>query len=235
MREAITSRKNPLVQRVRAVRDGRELGRVFVEGVRLCEEALRASVEFELALHTRALEEEERGARLLKKLRAVCKAVQPVAEDVLASASDTKTPQGIVAIALRPQTGLAAVERAEGVPLVVVIHGANNPSNAGAMLRVAEAAGATAVIATQGSTDLLSAKALRGSMGSAFRLPIWTGPTYEEARSAPRPTRLPSTPRLTGRGRAPSSSGRRRAGSPTKRRAPPTSACASPCGDPWRA
>jgi TrmH family RNA methyltransferase len=36
-------------------------------------------------------------------------------------------------------------------------------------------------LTTKGSTDPLSAKALRGSMGSAFRLPLWTGPTFEEA------------------------------------------------------
>ncbi len=180
-KEAITSRRNPLVQRARAARDGRESGLVFVEGVRLCEEALRAGVEFELVLYTRGFVEEARGAKLLESLRVVCPAVQHVGDDVLDSVSDTKTPQGVVALARRPLTGREVVERAEGVPLVVVIHRANNPSNAGAMLRVAEAAGATAVVLTRGSTDPLSAKALRGSMGSAFRLPLWTGPTLEEA------------------------------------------------------
>jgi TrmH family RNA methyltransferase len=180
-REAITSRKNPLVQRARAARDGRERGLVFAEGVRLCEEALRAGVGLELALHTRALAEDARGAALLESLRAACPAVQLVSDDVLDSVSDTRTPQGVVALARRPETGREVVERARGVPLIVVAHRANNPSNAGAMLRVAEAAGATAAVLTKGSTDPLSAKALRGSMGSAFRLPLWTGPTLEEA------------------------------------------------------
>jgi len=181
LRETITSRKNPLAQLARAARDGREKGLVFAEGVRLCEEALRASAAFELVLHTRGLAVDERGARLLEKLRALCTAVHPVTEEVLDSVSDTKTPQGIVALARRPETGREVVERAAGLPLVVIMHRANNPSNAGAMLRVAEAAGATAVLATKGSTDPLSARALRGSMGSAFRLPLWTGPTLAEA------------------------------------------------------
>jgi RNA methyltransferase, TrmH family len=181
MKEAITSRKNPLVQRARSAREGRDAGAVFVEGVRLCEDALRASVEFELVLYTQALAGDERGASLLEKLRGVCETVRLVSEDVLESASDTKTPQGVVAVARRPETGREVVERAGGTPLVVVVHRANNPSNAGAMLRVAEAAGATAVICTRGSTDPLSAKALRGSMGSAFRLPLWTGATFNEA------------------------------------------------------
>ena len=180
-KEAITSRKNPLVQRARAARDGRESGLVFAEGVRLCEEALRAGVGLELVLYTRSLAEDARGTELLENLRDACPAVYLVGEDVLDSVSDTKTPQGVVALARRPRTGREIVERAESVPLVVIIHRANNPSNAGAMLRVAEAAGATAVVLTKGSTDPLSAKALRGSMGSAFRLPLWTGPTLEEA------------------------------------------------------
>ena len=169
------------MQRARAARDGRESGLVFAEGVRLCEEALRARVGLELVLYTRSLAGDARGAELLERLRDVCPAVHLVGEDVLDSVSDTKTPQGVVALARRPPTGREVVERAEGVPLVVVIHRANNPSNAGAMLRVAEAAGATAAVLTKGSTDPLSAKALRGSMGSAFRLPLWTGPTLEEA------------------------------------------------------
>jgi TrmH family RNA methyltransferase len=179
--DTITSRKNPLAQRARAVRDGRERELVFVEGVRLVEEALRASVVFEAVLYTRSLAGEVRGASLLQKLQDVCRNTQAVSEDVLESVSDTKTPQGVVALARRPQTGRERIERAAGVPLVVVMHGANNPANAGAVLRVAEAAGATGVVLTKGSTDPLSPKSLRGSMGSAFRLPLWTGPTLAEA------------------------------------------------------
>jgi len=179
--EPITSRKNPLAQRARAVRDGREKGLVFVEGVRLCEDALRASAVFEAVLYTRALTADGRGQALLERLRGVCRSTHAVSEDVLESVSDTRTPQGVVALALRPRTGRERIEQAAGVPLVVVLHRANNPSNAGAVLRVAEAAGATGVILTKNSTDPLSPKSLRGSMGSAFRLPLWTGPTFEEA------------------------------------------------------
>ncbi|HEX8190431.1 MAG TPA: RNA methyltransferase, partial [Pyrinomonadaceae bacterium] len=179
--ETITSRKNPLAQRARAVRDGREKEFVFVEGVRLCEEALGASLAFDAVLYTRTLAGDARGDRLLGRLREVCPDLNAVSEEVLESVSDTKTPQGVVALARRPRTGRERVERAAGVPLVVVMHRANNPSNAGAVLRVAEAAGATGVVLTRGSTDPLSPKSLRGSMGSAFRLPLWTGPTLGEA------------------------------------------------------
>lgn len=179
--ELITSRKNPLAQQARSVRDGRERESVFVEGLRLCEEALRAGAGFEFVLHTRPLEESARGSRLLAELREVRARVVAVDEGVLESVSDTKTPQGVVAVARRPQSGPEILERVTSTPLVVILHGANNPSNAGAALRVAEAAGASGLIVTKGSADLFSPKSLRGSMGSAFRLPVWAGATFEEA------------------------------------------------------
>jgi len=60
------------------------------------------------------------------------------------------------------------------------MHGVNNPVNVGAILRSAEGAGATGAIATIHTADPFSPKALRGAMGSAFRLPVWFGPTYAE-------------------------------------------------------
>jgi TrmH family RNA methyltransferase len=46
------------------------------------------------------------------------------------------------------------------------------PGNVGAIVRVAEAGGASGVVATGGSADPFGWKALRGSMGSALRLPV---------------------------------------------------------------
>jgi RNA methyltransferase, TrmH family len=178
--EIIRSRKNPLVQQARAVRDGRERELIFVEGVRLCEEAVSASLDFAAVLHTPSLGGGERGARLLIDLGRRAARTHAVDEGVLDFVSDTKTAQGVVALARRPRTGPEVLEGSSATPLVVVMHRANNPSNAGAMLRVAEAAGATGAVATRGSTDLFSPKALRGSMGSAFRLPLWTGAELEE-------------------------------------------------------
>jgi TrmH family RNA methyltransferase len=179
--ELITSRKNPLAQRARSVRDGRERELVFVEGLRLCEEALRASVRVDSILYTRSLEENARGAQLLASLRENRARVVEVSEGVLESVSDTETPQGVVAVARRPQSGPELLEASGRTPLVVILHGANNPSNAGAALRVAEAAGATGIVSTRGSADIFSPKSLRGSMGSAFRMAVWAGATFEES------------------------------------------------------
>jgi TrmH family RNA methyltransferase len=87
--------------------------------------------------------------------------------------SDTKSPSGIVLLAQRPDATLQIIENIVALqPLVLVLHQLNNPSNTGAILRTAEAAGVSAIITTEGTADLFSPKSLRASMGSAFRLPI---------------------------------------------------------------
>jgi len=105
-----------------------------------------------------------------------------VSEKLLATISFTKTPQGIILLAKQPESGKPKLEISEGrTPLLVVLHGLNNPVNVGAIMRSAEAAGATGIITTANTADPFSPKSLRGAMGSAFRLPIWKGATYLDA------------------------------------------------------
>ncbi len=177
----ITSRHNALARRARDARDGRAEGLLLAEGLRLCEEAARSPLAVEDVLFTDDFAADARGARLLAMLRDKSARLVEVSAGVLASVSDTKTQQGVALLARRPPTDLASFEPAAGAePLLVVLHGVGNPANAGAMLRVAEAAGAAGVVATGGTTDLLSPKSLRGSMGSAFRLRLWAGASFGE-------------------------------------------------------
>lgn len=177
----ITSRDNPLVRRARSVRDGKLKGLIFVEGLRLAEEAHTAALSIEDVICTEELVKDERAARLLASLARTSARITLMNESVFYAISDTKTPQGIVLLAVRPQTGLQQLLKAEDrTPLLVIMHRINNPANAGAIIRTAEAAGATGAVTTAGSTDLFSPKALRGSMGSSFRLPLWTDAEYPE-------------------------------------------------------
>ena len=175
----ITSRDNSLLRRARAVRDGKIKDVIFVEGLRLCEEVLRSQLPLEAVIYSEELARKEKAKRLLNELREVCDRLASVSEALLASISYTKTPQGIVVLASRPEMDEAKFKAGQpATPLLVVMHGINNPVNVGAILRTAEAAGVTGAITTENSTDPFSPKALRGAMGSAFRLPIWTAATY---------------------------------------------------------
>ena len=179
----ISSRDNSLLRLARAVRDGKDESLIFVEGLRLCEEALRSNLKIQAVIYSNEIARKERAAALLAQLSQKCERLGEVSEALLATVSYTKTPQGMIVLAERPQAGKETLERQRGRHLLVILDGINNPVNIGAILRSAEAAGSTGVITTGNSTDPFSAKALRGAMGSAFRLPIWTRASYEEALS----------------------------------------------------
>jgi TrmH family RNA methyltransferase len=176
----ITSRDNSLLRHARAVRDGKIDDSIFIEGLRLCEEALKSAVKIEAVIYSERLAKKDRAAKLICDLENVAGKSASVSEKLLESISYTKTPQGIIALAARPTlTEEEFKQRQPPTPLLVIMHSLNNPVNVGAILRTAEAAGVTGVIATVNTADPFSPKSLRGAMGSAFRLPIWTGAAYQ--------------------------------------------------------
>ena len=180
----ITSRDNSLLQQARAVRDGKVDVSVFVEGLRLCEEALSSGLKIEAVIHSEEIARKERAAHLIRRLGKACAKVASVSEKLLESISYTKTPQGIVLLAARPAGDEVSFRAKQpAAPFLVVLHEINNPVNVGAILRTAEAAGVTGAMATANTSDPFSPKALRGAMGSAFRLPIWTGSDYQQVIS----------------------------------------------------
>jgi len=170
----ITSRDNSLLQQARAVRDGKVDELIYVEGLRLCVEALKSKLTIEAVIASEELVRKEKAADAFAELSKASRRVGTVSEKLLESISYTKTPQGIVVLAQRPEASEQRLD-ASLTPrsLVVVLHQINNPVNVGAILRTGEAAGATGIITTKRTSDPFSPKSLRGAMGSAFRLPIW--------------------------------------------------------------
>jgi TrmH family RNA methyltransferase len=172
--ETITSRDNAKLKLARAVRDGRETSLIFVEGTRLFEEAVRSGIAIEQILISSDVSDSTKLADGPVSARS---AVVKVAPRLFDSIADTKNSQGIVALAQKPKFWLEEIP--EGI--VVLLSGANNPANIGAVVRTAEAAGAAGLITTTGSADAYSSKALRASMGSAFRLPIIERMSFADA------------------------------------------------------
>jgi TrmH family RNA methyltransferase len=84
--------------------------------------------------------------------------------------SSLESPEGLLAIARRPERALSQL-RPEG--FIVVSAGIQDPGNLGAVARVAEAAGCSAMVVLRGSCDPFGPKALRGSMGSLLRIPVY--------------------------------------------------------------
>src|SRR4030095_15505179 len=99
--ETIKSRDNAKLKFVRRVRDGKENGHIFIEGGRLCGEALISSVSIVACLISKAFQESSSFGRFESELRQVESFL--ITESLFDSISDQKTPQGIVMIAERPK------------------------------------------------------------------------------------------------------------------------------------
>jgi TrmH family RNA methyltransferase len=176
----ITSPANERLKHARRVRDGRERGLIFVEGERLVEECLQSGLKLIACFHLP--EPSPRAQSVIAELARRDCPLYPTVEAALATVGDTVNTQGLIALAERPASNLDQILAArEGMePLVVCLDAVQDPGNFGTIVRTAEAAGASGVMALKGSVDAFAPKTLRSSMGSAFRLPIVTDVEGEE-------------------------------------------------------
>lgn len=175
----IQSRDNQKLKFARSVRDGREREYIFVEGLRLCEEILKTDLSCKNCFLTAEFLNRTSSAKIVEDILSKKIEVNEVDAQIFDSLSDTKTSQGIMIIAEKPQTGKEIIERRLSADsFILLLHQINNPSNLGAILRTAEAVGISGVITTKGTTDVFSPKSLRGSMGAGFRLPFWTNADF---------------------------------------------------------
>lgn len=184
--ERIASRQNPIVKRCRRLHGGREDGHVLLDGAHLLEDALNAGIQIEVA----AFVDLPGSDALVSRTGAAGARLLSVTPPVLAAMSPVRQPSGVVAIArLAP----AAIETALAgdSPLVAILHDVQDPGNVGAAIRAADACGATGVVTTSGTADPFGWKALRGAMGSAFRIPVAVRVPLSALEPALRARRIP--------------------------------------------
>jgi TrmH family RNA methyltransferase len=188
--QKITSRDNDRVKNARRVRDGRIGGKIFLEGLRLIGEAAKSRTHIDSLFVTDDVLDQLDGDELHSWLRP--ERIYHVPDPILQSMADTSTSQGIIAIADPPPSGPELFEEVHTrtVPVVVFLNQINNPSNLGAIMRTAEAAGVAGVIVSSGSADVFSPKALRASMGSTLRVPVWIDVEFGDAINWARAKRL---------------------------------------------
>jgi TrmH family RNA methyltransferase len=174
----LTSTRSPRVQAVRRLtrRSARVAERRFVvEGPQAVREALPTLVEL--------YADPEARSRFAALLAAAPCPVTPVSADVLAAMAETVTPQGVLGVA--PLLDVPLGQALAGSPrLVIVLEAAQDPGNTGTVIRTADAAGADAVLLTEGSTDPHGGKCVRATAGSLWHLPVVCGPTTAEAVQA---------------------------------------------------
>lgn len=171
----VTSRHHAFVSRCRAIARRRtDASEILIDGVHLLGEAMAAGVPVETAAFTAAARASSDGSNLAGRLEAAGAQVLTVSDAVMNALSPVRTPTGVVAVGRHEPAALERVFRRQPA-LVVGIVAVQDPGNVGAIIRAAAAAGATGVVAAEGSADPFGWKALRGAMGSAFRIPVAAG------------------------------------------------------------
>ena len=164
--DRISSRQNSIVKHFREVARGEVQDAILLDGEHLIQEALASGIPLQMVAAVDRLSHGEAAGRAQ---RAGARMVV-VTDAVLSAISPVRTPSGMVAIASRPVSRLEDVF-AGAPPLVVMLHDVQNPGNVGAIVRAAEACGATGLVCSEGTADPFGWKALRGAMGSTLRLP----------------------------------------------------------------
>jgi TrmH family RNA methyltransferase len=175
--DMITSTSNARIKRVRALQSDRRAraaeGVFVVEGPRLLREALLAGVSPDLTLYTEDFAAAEGGAALLDQLDGPVL----VSEAVMKAASDTPSPQGVLAVVPVPSHAFPP-----DLDFALVVDRLQNPGNLGAILRTADAAGVPGVWLAPGTVDPTNPKVVRGAAGAHFRLPLQVAPDWESIR-----------------------------------------------------
>ena len=182
----LTSRQNPIVKRFReAGRAGRLDDVALLDGPHLVGEALDAGVQLDVVAFA-STAAEGRLSSLAARCRAAGAQVVTAADSLIAAMSPVATSAGVVALARVRPASAGAILTADSPQVVLLLDGVQDPGNVGAIIRVAEACGATGVIAGPGTADPFGWKALRGSMGSAFRVPVATAASLMDIIGAAR-------------------------------------------------
>jgi TrmH family RNA methyltransferase len=166
-------------------RKARQRSGLFVaEGIRTVEELIGTALTVRGALVSPALDATDRGRALRAALASADVPLLDVSEADFASAADTESPQGVLAIAEQPTVAVGdVIGRTAAGARLLVLDGVQDPGNAGTMLRTAAAFGAAGVVALAGTVDLWSAKVVRSAMGAHFRVPI-AHATWDETSAA---------------------------------------------------
>jgi TrmH family RNA methyltransferase len=183
----LSSRHHPLVATCRTLARSRagEDNRILLDGTHLVTDAVAAGLHLETVAFTARAASTPEAARLIEHLSTTSADLVQVSESMMAAMSPVSSPSGVVAIASRPASSLGLVF-GTAPALVVVAVDVQEPGNVGAVVRAAEAGGATGAVFCGESADPFGWKALRGSMGSMLRLPVTAGVPVERALAAAR-------------------------------------------------
>jgi TrmH family RNA methyltransferase len=176
--EIITSASNPLVKRIRALRERkyrRREGAFVVAGVQPVWRAIEAGWPIETLVVVPSRLPESAHAMIAEQ-RGLGARVAALAGGLADRLTDRDQAPGLLAVVGVRTTALADLTvPPDGV--YVALHEIGNPGNLGTVIRTADAAGAAGLILVGAGADPYAPTAVKASMGSLFALPVVAVPT----------------------------------------------------------
>ena len=138
----------------------------IVEGIRMFKE-LEPEEILEVFV-SESFENENKGL-----LKNIYPEYETVSDRIFDSISDTKTPQGVLAVAKRKEYTIDSILKEAGRPMsLLILDSLQDPGNLGTLVRAAEGAGITCIIMNENTVDIYNPKVIRSTMGSIFRVPF---------------------------------------------------------------
>ncbi|MBR0466441.1 MAG: RNA methyltransferase [Clostridia bacterium] len=168
----ISSRENPVVKQIIALQksaDNRKKAGLFViEGLRICKDAIENNVKVSrLIVSKTALKKYNDDIKYLSDFAVF---FNVVTDEIIGKISDTKSPQGIYMIVEIPKEVCKIDTKNKRY---IALENVQDPSNLGAVTRTAEALGFGGIVLSGNGCDPFSPKALRASMGTLIRMPLY--------------------------------------------------------------
>lgn len=167
----ITSRENSLIKLVcslqSSVKSRKENNLFVIEGLRIAKDAYDNSIRFDKLIISETALKKHRAD--IEKFATVSDEGYLIPDSLFTKISDTKSPQGIIALAQIPQN---TPEKIDSKGRYIALENVSDPSNLGAVSRTAEALGVSGIILNSTGCDPYSPKAMRASMGTLLRMPI---------------------------------------------------------------
>ena len=166
--QIITSRDNPNVKRIAKLtkrEQARKEGLIYLEGTRLCEEALSSG---QTAVEVIVSDDKTGWAEEFTP------GITPLvlSKPVFTKISQTVNPQGVAIVVKEPLFKDEIPFNNDGNDIYVVLENTQDPGNLGTIIRMADAFGFTAVIAGPTTCDPYNDKVIRATMGSVWHIPI---------------------------------------------------------------
>lgn len=166
--ESVNNPKVKVWKKLHTKKGRDRLGQFIIEGEHLITEALKSRIKLVDLLVTEHFETPTEWSVFNMPLTYVT-------DKVLVELSETRTPQGVLAIC--EQRNVVQLNLQKGKYLF--LDDVQDPGNVGTMIRTADACGLDGVIVSEKTVDIYNGKVIRSTQGSLFHIPVIKGNLFE--------------------------------------------------------